>query len=190
MKTAIVIVLAVIAIGTALAQPSDDPDVQRLDSLKTQLDSMATPDTPALLRAVDSLSASGETPKDFPQILQLGKVDLSEGRVAEALAEFDKAVQLVPEDARALSLKGKTLTMLGRGSEALPSLNKAIELEPGLADAHYNRAGAYNIMSHPELALADLQAAIDADTTLKSLARNSTWFQSLHDNPTFLKLVK
>jgi tetratricopeptide (TPR) repeat protein len=182
--------LLVLAAMTAasFAQSSDDPDIQRLDSLGAQLDSSNQLDSPAMMHLVDSLSA--EQPEDFGKMMQIGQGDLNAGRIQEALTEFDKAVQLVPDDPRALSLKGKTLTMLGRNAEALPSLDKAIELNPNLAEAHLDRAAARNLMNNPEAALSDLQAALEADTTLKHLARTSTFFQSLHDNPVFQKLVK
>ncbi len=188
MKACLILIVSLLFAGLCFAQ-SDDPDVQRLDSLQAQIDSMSFPDTPALMHLVDSLSAAGE-PADAASILEIGQGDLSAGRIEEALAEFDKAVQLAPDDPKALGLKGKTLAMLGRPAEALPSLSKAIELSPRPAEAHLDRAGAYNLMNNPEAALQDLQSALAADSTLKYLARTSPYFRSLQGNPKFQKLVR
>jgi Flp pilus assembly protein TadD len=183
--------IAVMMLATAsLAQSSDDRDLQHLDSLKAQMDTMSMPDDPTLMQLIDSLSGSGDAPEDFGQLLRIGQSDLNAGRIQQALAEFDRAVLMVPDDPQALTLQGKSLTMLGRADEALPPLNKALALSPGNAEAHFNRAGAHNLMSNPEAALADLQAALAADTTLKALAGSSPYFQSLRDNPKFQKLVR
>jgi Flp pilus assembly protein TadD len=174
----------------SFAQRSEDLDLQHLDSLKAQLDTETMPDDPALMQVLDSLSGSGEAPADFGELMRSGQSDLSAGRIEQALAEFDRAVQMVPDDPRALTLQGQSLTLLGRTDEALPPLNKALSLNPGNAEARYHRAGAHNLMSNPEAALADLRAALIADSTLKYLAGSSPYFQSLRNNPQFQKLVK
>jgi len=187
MKSCALLFIALAFAAPSFAQSSDDPDVQHLDSLGAQLDSL--PDNGTLLHAMDSLTAE-EPSSDESTILQLGKNDLSAGRIQEALKEFDKAVQLVPDDPRALALKGKALTKLGRHSEALPSLSRAIELDPNLTETRMDRAAAYSLMNNPEAALQDLQSAIAADTTLKSLARSSSAFRALYNSPAFQKLVR
>jgi Flp pilus assembly protein TadD len=186
MKPFCLVIIVLLLAAFSFAQSSDDPDVARLDSLAKELDSL--PDNATMIQALDSLSTTA--PSDEGTILQLGQGNLSAGRIKEALAEFDKAVQLVPDDPQAQSLKGKSLMLLGRPTEALPSLTKAIELDPSLAEARFNRAAAYNIMSHPEAALQDLESAIASDPTLKTLARTSKYFQNLQSNPEFQKLVK
>jgi len=182
------LILAAFSLTTALAQTSDDTLGIPIDSGGIQIDSLTLPDTPAMMELMDSALTADTL--DASRMLELGQGDLSAGRIQEALSAFDQAVQLVPDDPRAQSLKGKALTMLGRNAEALPSLDKAIELDPHFAEARFNRAGAYTLMDKPEAALSDLETAFSEDTTLKSLARNSSVFQSLRANPQFQKLVK
>ncbi|HEY3295150.1 MAG TPA: tetratricopeptide repeat protein [bacterium] len=188
MKVFVIAMAVLLLAGLSFAQSSDDPDVQHLDSLSSGLDSLTLPDNPVLLHLVDSLSAA--EPQDYGSVMQVGRSDLNAGRIEEALAEFDKAVQMMPQEAKGWSEKGKSLTMLNRPQEALPALNRAIELDPRLAEARFTRAGAHSLMNRPEAALQDLESALAADPTLKDLARTSTFFRSLYDNPEFKRLVK
>jgi len=194
MRLLLIAIAALLLSAPAFAQ-SDDSLGTTADSLGLQVDSLTLPDTPAMEELVDSLMSADTADNISPmenaaQMLQLGKGDLSAGRIQEALDAFEKAVELAPNDPRAQNLKGKTLAMMGRNADALPSLDKAIELDPHFAEARFNRAGAYNLMDKPEAALSDLQAAIAEDTTLKALARNSSLFQSLQSDPRFVKMVK
>lgn len=60
--------------------------------------------------------------------LELG----NRGRFAEALAAFDKALELEPSFALARNNQGWTLGSLGRFAEALVAVNQALELDPTL----------------------------------------------------------
>ena len=60
-------------------------------------------------------------------------------RFDEALASYDRALALWPDDAEALTNRGVTLNTLGRFDEALANYSRALELEPDDADAHSNR---------------------------------------------------
>lgn len=53
------------------------------------------------------------------------------GRHKEALASYEKAVELGPEHAEAWAIRGGGLMELGRYEEALVSYEKAVELRPG-----------------------------------------------------------
>jgi tetratricopeptide (TPR) repeat protein len=57
----------------------------------------------------------------------------------EALAAYDRALQLHPDYAHALCNRGAVLSALQRYDEALASYDRALLLEPGDDLAHYNR---------------------------------------------------
>ena len=51
-------------------------------------------------------------------------------RYDEALADFNRAIELDPEDAWALAGRGETYWAMGRYDQALADYDRAIELDP------------------------------------------------------------
>lgn len=64
------------------------------------------------------------------------------GQIAEAVSDFESAVQIQPENPRAQDNLGEALTVAGRVDEAIPHLERAIRLQPDYAMAHLDLASA------------------------------------------------
>ncbi|MHB8528725.1 MAG: sulfotransferase [Caulobacteraceae bacterium] len=62
-----------------------------------------------------------------------------EGRPADAVVDFQRALEEAPGDVALLSALGLCLARSGRAVEALARLNEAIALSPAFAPAHFNR---------------------------------------------------
>ena len=61
----------------------------------------------------------------------------------EAIGDFDKAIELNPEDAAAYNNRGNAKADLTQYKEAIADYDKAIELKPEDAQAYNNRGLAY-----------------------------------------------
>jgi len=70
-------------------------------------------------------------------LTNLGTALLNQGRREEALAIFDKAVQLKPDDADLWRNLGNVLADMGRAAEAILSFQHALKLNPCHWDATY-----------------------------------------------------
>ena len=81
-------------------------------------------------------------------------------RPAEALASYDKAIALKPDDAEAHNNRGNALRDLKRPEEALASFDKAIALKPDYAEAHNDRGNALLHLKRPAEALTSFDKAI------------------------------
>ena len=62
--------------------------------------------------------------------------------IPEALSEYSKAIELVPQEADYFRNRGDTYRLMGKYEEALQDLNRAVELDPGSPYA-YNARGHY-----------------------------------------------
>ena len=82
------------------------------------------------------------------------------GRLPEALASLDRAVEAAPKYALAWSNRAAVLRALGRHADAVASADRALALNPKLAEAHANRGGAQNGLGRHEEALASSDRAI------------------------------
>ena len=71
----------------------------------------------------------------------LGVARLRQGRLEEARAAFERAVEIDPENVRTLDLLGTTLVLLGRPQEGLVPIDRALALSPEYGRAHASRAG-------------------------------------------------
>ncbi len=72
----------------------------------------------------------------------LGSVFSETGRLADALAHMEKAVELRPDYGEAYSNHGKVLRDLGRIDDAHAAYGRALDLIPSDAHAHVNRGVA------------------------------------------------
>lgn len=65
------------------------------------------------------------------EFVEVGNIRDSQGRYEEALASYDNALRIVPEDADALFDKGETLEKMGRLQEAKKFYDLALSLYNG-----------------------------------------------------------
>jgi tetratricopeptide (TPR) repeat protein/membrane protease YdiL (CAAX protease family) len=78
-----------------------------------------------------------------------------------AIARFNKAIRLKPDEAGSYNGRGMTLGMKGDAAAALRDFNEAIRLQPGVADYYANRAWAHNLRG------AYCEAVRDCDEALR-----------------------
>jgi tetratricopeptide (TPR) repeat protein len=82
------------------------------------------------------------------------------GQYADALASFDKAVFIRPNNADAWLERGVVLEYLGQYSQAVDSYDKAIVLQPAYAEAWYNRGIALRKLGRYADAISSYDKAI------------------------------
>jgi eukaryotic-like serine/threonine-protein kinase len=80
-----------------------------------------------------------------------------------ALADYNRAIELDPDDAKTYSNRGLTYRALRQAERALVDFNRAIELDPESPSAYSNRGITYEALEQYVPALADLNRAIDLD---------------------------
>jgi tetratricopeptide (TPR) repeat protein len=82
------------------------------------------------------------------------------GRLDDAIASYDKAIEFKPSDPIAWSNRGVSLHRLGRFDEAIASYNKAIEFKPEYHQAWYNRGVALHRLGRYKEAFASLDKSV------------------------------
>jgi tetratricopeptide (TPR) repeat protein len=123
--------------------------------------------------AIEWISRAVRQQPKTDYLTNLGTALLKQGRREEALAAFDKAVQLKPDDASLWKNLGDALSCLGRSEEAILTYQHALKLNPCHWDAAY-RAG---LLLHESgrideaLAFFDLHERMPADHGLKFMMR-------------------
>ena len=83
-----------------------------------------------------------------------------QGKMAEAIAQYDAALALKPDYVDAINNKGNALASLGKVQEALPFFDKAIQLKPDAANYYANRGIARNSIGNKKGACEDWQKAL------------------------------
>ena len=95
-----------------------------------------SPEGPALCRALSCRM-------DPEELKILGNEDYKNGKFAEALALYERAVDLDPSKAAYRSNKSAALAALGRLLEAVFECREAIRIEPRYQRAHHRLANLY-----------------------------------------------
>ena len=91
---------------------------------------------------------------------QLGLDSSKQGKIVEAIASFQMAVELQPNLAAAHCNLGSLLARAGKPQQAIAALETTIELQPNLAEAYYNLGLARSGVGEFVAAQKALEAAI------------------------------
>lgn len=102
-----------------------------------------------------------EGPIAIHALFSLGHAGVISGDHAQALAAYDRLIELAPNDARALCDRGIVLGHLQRHSDALNDLDRAIQLDASLQQAYVARALALIALDRKADACPDLVKAVD-----------------------------
>jgi len=89
-----------------------------------------------------------------------GSVFLDLRRYDEAIADFNKVIEMRPHNARAYLGRGVARAFKRQFTSAIGDLNRAIELDPKAPDAYFFRGMVYAEIGNPR-AIADFQKACD-----------------------------
>jgi Tfp pilus assembly protein PilF len=98
--------------------------------------------------------------KQFDEAAALGR----QGKYAAAIAAWNKALALSPDDARAHNSFGLTLARAGKTDEAVAQYRKALAVKPHFSEAHNNLAVALAMQGNFDLAIAQCRQAIKDDS--------------------------
>src|SRR5260370_744302 len=93
-------------------------------------------------------------------------------RDEEALAAYEQAIRLHPDDANYKNNKGNALENLKRHEEALDAFEQAISLDPNFALAYNNKGIALNELKRYEEALVAYEQAISLDPNFADYYHN------------------
>lgn len=86
------------------------------------------------------------------------------GRYAEAIVDFTKAIEVMPNEAViAYNNRGYAYWLLGKPKDALNDYDKAIALDPEYSPAYLNRATVYKSLGNLVKAMADLKSVLHMD---------------------------
>ena len=108
---------------------------------------------------------SSSTQKSARTYSNLGTVLVEKGLVDEAIANYQKAVELEPTSALVHTNLGTVLGDKGRLDEAIASHRKAIELVPKLAAAHSNLGENLTKKGQLDEAIAECEKAVELEPT-------------------------
>lgn len=100
----------------------------------------------------------------------MGTVRVEEGKPEEALACYERALELNPDYVVALDNSGRALEALGRFEEALEKYERVAELIPGVADFAANRASVLQRMGQAEQALPLVEPFLEGAAITPRLA--------------------
>ncbi len=95
------------------------------------------------------------------------------GRYTDAVADFTKAIEVLPDEAAiAYNNRGYAYWLLGQPKQALDDYNKAIALNPDYQAGYMNRATVYKSLGDYQGAMADLKKVLRIDPQYEAAKNN------------------
>src|SRR4029078_12254628 len=97
------------------------------------------------------------------QMRMLGENAMKSSLQAKALAYFNRAVELNPDDAMAIYDRAQAEAWFDKTSQAMADYNRAIKLKPAFAKAYVGRAFLLENLKNYKNAIANFDKAIVLD---------------------------
>ncbi len=110
--------------------------------------------------------------KEVNAFLQKGVAFYDQKNYEEAIAAFDQAIRLDPNDNFAFNIKGLALYELGRNEEAIAAFDQAIRLDPNNSAAYNNKGASLDELGRGEEAIAAYDQAIWIDPNISVVYNN------------------
>jgi tetratricopeptide (TPR) repeat protein len=165
-RSCLAILLALASAGAAMANATDDAYQAEAAQERGELDLAIQLYTQAI--------QSGELPSELlPGALNnRGLVLRAAGRLDEAIQDYDRAIDLKPDDASAYNNRGIAFSDKGEIERAIGDYGTAIERNPNFADAHNNRGVAFSTLQRFTRAIQDFARAIYLDPSAAAAYAN------------------
>jgi tetratricopeptide (TPR) repeat protein len=104
-----------------------------------------------------------------------GTVYLQKGEYDQAISEFNKTLEINPNDAVAYINRGWAYYRKGHYDQAISDCNKALEIDPRVAAAYLTRGAAYNLKGQPDHAISDFNKALEINPRDALAYNNRGW---------------
>jgi tetratricopeptide (TPR) repeat protein len=110
-----------------------------------------------------------------------GAAHLKLSRPIDAIADFNRAIAIEQNNARAYHLRGLAREMQGNDSAAVADFDRAIALNPEYSAAYFSRAGVHSKTGREDAAVEDLQmVAHFSERNLSEFAAENNVWRSQH----------
>ncbi len=116
--------------------------------------------------------AIAKRPENYRAHYNLGTVYGAQGRVPDAIEQYQATLATHPDDTGALNNLGILLALTGNPEAALKLYHHLLEIKPEDADGHYNLGNALIQLKDWPTAIAEFQEALRLDPSMASAANN------------------
>ncbi len=104
-------------------------------------------------------AAGFAAPENAASLIEKGMEDCNNGKFDEAIAKFNQAMKMKPDDPALYVLRSRAKYAKGQNQDALTDLGQAVKINPSFAQAYNTRAQVHFTLENFDQALADLQKA-------------------------------
>ena len=111
------------------------------------------------------------------------------GRKVEAIASYDKAIEIKPDYHEAWNNRGYALLKQGNLLEGFKNIQQSIAIEP-LYPSYCSEAYAYILMNNIDLAIESIQYALSCNSEKREEILGDPDFDSIRDHPRFQALIQ
>lgn len=113
----------------------------------------------------ESIFVKKQQEQRLTDIINMGNKFSSEGNYQYALALYDRALEIKPDNALVLGKQGIALHFLGRYQEAINSFDKALEIDPNSIDNLIAKGYTLDNLGYKQEAMDALNKALTIDPT-------------------------
>ncbi|MDC0834479.1 tetratricopeptide repeat protein [Geitlerinema sp. CS-897] len=176
--------------GGALAERQEPGQLKDMVSMALSVQNVMDNARHTIENSMDLQERLGTRLKDvFEMHLRQGRELAAAGQHTEAIAAFDKAIEIDGGHPLPLCERGAIYAKLQRFEEALSSYDRAIEVSPEFPNGWYGKARCFSLVGYSEQAIENLKKAIELDPDLKAQAQSNPDFASIREHEWFQTAV-
>jgi len=123
----------------------------------------------------DIIAKNEGNPNNYLVFFHWGDYYQSQGRMEQALEQFDKALELKPDYQRAHLRRGETYDAMGNAISAIMDYNEVLKVNPRSAVAYNDKGWAYFEMGDKVQARINFDSAIAIDDKMALAYNNRGW---------------
>jgi tetratricopeptide (TPR) repeat protein len=112
-------------------------------------------------------------------LLNRGSAHFNKGDYRQALADYGRAIEMMPTYAEAFFNRGSAAAAMGELDGAIADFSRAIALKPTFVDAYYSRAGAYDDKGDFRKAIPDYDEALRLKPDHVAALINRCWTRAV-----------
>lgn len=133
-------------------------------------------------KSIDLLSeAIAFDPKFKLAIKSRGAAHLRLGNIQDALSDFNRVLDLQPNNARTFHLRGLAHEKAGDYKKAISDLDKAIEINPEYGAAYHSRANLNSKLGKTDQAAEDIEMVTHlSEVNIETFANDNNVWRSRH----------
>jgi tetratricopeptide (TPR) repeat protein len=143
----------------------------------------------SLQRQIDDVRTQLKRSRAASEYIRIGIDNYHARKYADAVAAYDRAIELDPMNPVIFDLKGYSLLRNGEYQKAVETLKRSIEIDPTYIWGHYNLSLTYWAAGDRSKAVEEVKKILELNPSFRDVIRSDGQFNKFNVSPEYRVLT-